>query len=115
MAKTETLPHYLYTAKISEVAETTEEYSMPTIVPTDVSTAVVSKKEVLIKEVQEDYNEKKDQSGPLGDEEEELDHSHPNIAPSTTDVVGLEEGSLFLVNPWTRFGRSIKINSKFIP
>ena len=113
MAKTETLPHYLYTAKISEVAETTEEYSMPTIVPTDVSTAVVSKKEVLIKEVQEDYNEKKDQSGPLGDEEEELDNSHPNIATSTTDVVGLDEGSLFLVNPWTRFGRSIKIKSKF--
>ena len=35
MAKTGALPHYLYTAKISEVAETTEEYSIPLIVPTD--------------------------------------------------------------------------------
>ena len=32
MAKTGTLPYYLYTAKISEGAETTEEYSIPLIV-----------------------------------------------------------------------------------
>ena len=54
MVKPGTLPHYLYTAKVSEVAETTEEYSIPLIVPIDVSTAVVNEKEVAIKEVQED-------------------------------------------------------------
>ena len=42
MAKTGTLPHYLYKAKISEEAETAEEYSIPLIVPTDVSTGVVN-------------------------------------------------------------------------
>ena len=42
MAKTGALPHYLYKAKISEVAETTEEYSIPLIVPTYVSTGVVN-------------------------------------------------------------------------
>ena len=109
MAKTGTLPHYLYTAKISEVAERTEESLILLIVPTDVSTAVVNKKEVVIEEVQEDDNE------PSSDEEEELDNAHPNIATSTTDVAGLDEGSLFLVGRLTRSGLSIKINSKFIP
>ena len=109
MAKTGTLPHYLYTAKISEVAERTEESLILLIVPTDVSTAVVNKKEVVIEEVQEDDNE------PSSDQEEELDNAHPNIATSTTDVAGLDEGSLFLVGRSTRFGQSIKINSKFIP
>ena len=46
--------------------------------------------------------------------EEELDNAHPNIATSTRDVAGLDEGSLFLVGRFTRFGRSITINSKFI-
>ena len=115
MAKTGTLPHYLYTAKISEVAETTEEYSILLIVPTGVSTAVVNEKEILIEEVEEDDNEKSDEFEPSSDEEEELDNAHPNIATSTTDVAGLDEGSLFLVGRSTRFGRSIKINSKFIP
>ena len=109
MAKTGTLPHYLYTAKISEVVERTEEYLILLIVPTDVSTAVVNEKEVLIEEMQEDDNE------PSSDEEEELDNVHPNIATSTADVAGLDEGSLFLVGRSTRFGQSIKINSKFIP
>ena len=114
MAKIGTLPHYLYTAKIREVAETTEEYSIPLIVPTDVSTAVVNEKEVVIEEVQEDDNEKSDEFKPSSNEEEELDNAHPNIATSTTDVAGLDEGSLFLVGRLTRFGLSIKINSKFI-
>ena len=48
MATRGTLPHYLYTVKISEVAEITEEYSIPLIVPTDVSTAVLNEKEVVI-------------------------------------------------------------------
>ena len=48
MAKTGTLSHYLYTAKISEVDETTEEYLIPLIVPTDVSAAIVKEKEVVI-------------------------------------------------------------------
>ena len=65
MAKTGTLSNYLYTAKIIEVAETTEEYSIPLIVPTDVSTAVVNKKEVVIEEVQEDDNEKPDEFKPF--------------------------------------------------
>ena len=60
MAKTGTLPHYLYTAKISELAGTTEEYSVPLIMPTDVSTVVVNEKVVVIEEVQEDSNEKSD-------------------------------------------------------
>ena len=60
MAKTGTLPHYLYTAKISELAETTEEYSVPLIMPTDVSTVVVNEKVVVIEEVREDSNEKSD-------------------------------------------------------
>ena len=114
MAKTGTLPHDLYTAKIIEVAETTEEYSTPLIVPTDVSTAVVNKKEVVMEEMQEDDNEKSDEFEPSSDEVEELDNVHPNIATSTADVAGLDEGSLFLVGRLTRFGRSIKINSKFI-
>ena len=42
MAKTGALPHYLYKAKISEAAETTEEYSILLIVPTYVSTGVVN-------------------------------------------------------------------------
>ena len=115
MVKPGTLPHYLYTAKISEVAETTEEYSIPLIVPIDVSTAVVNEKEVAIKEVQEDDNEKSDEFEPPSDEEEELDNAHPNIATSTTDGAGLDEGLLLLVGRPTRFGRSIKTNSKFIP
>ena len=73
MAKAGTLPHYLYTAKISEVAKTTEEYSIPLIVSTDVSTAVVNEKEVVIEEVQEDDNEKPDEFEPSSDEEEELE------------------------------------------
>ena len=88
MAKTGTLPNYLYTAKISEVAETTEEYSIPLIVPTDVSTAVVNEKEVVIEEVQEDHNEKSNEFEPSSAEEEKLDNAHPNIATSTTDVAG---------------------------
>ena len=84
------------------------------IVLTDVSTAVVNEKEVVIEEVQEDDNEKSDEFEPSNDEEEELDNVHPNIVTSTTDVAGLDEGSLFLVGRLTRFGRSIKINSKFI-
>ena len=52
---------------------------------------------------------------PSSDEEEKLDNVHPNIATSTTDNAGLDEGSLFLVGHSTRFGRSIKVDSKFIP
>ena len=115
MAETGTLPHYLYTAKIIEVAGATEEFSIPLIVSTDVSTAAVNKKELVIQEVQEDDNEKSDEFEPPSDKEEDLDNVHPNIATSTTDVAGLDEGSLFLVGRSTRFGRSIKINSKFIP
>ena len=48
MAKTGALPHYLYTAKISVVDETTEEYLIRLIVPTDVSTAIMKEKEVVI-------------------------------------------------------------------
>ena len=83
--------------------------------PTDVSTAVVNEKKVVIEGVQEDDNEKSDEFEASSDEKEELDNAHPNIATSTTDVAGLDEGSLFLVGRSTRFGRSIKINSKFIP
>ena len=61
MAKTGTLPHYLYTGKISEVAETTEDCLILLIVPTDVSTAVVNEKEIVIEEVQEDDNDKSDE------------------------------------------------------
>ena len=61
MAKTGTLPHYLYTAKISEEAEKIEEYSIPLIVPTDVLTAVVNGKEVVIEKVQEDEKSMKSQ------------------------------------------------------
>ena len=111
MAKRGTLPHYVYTVKISEAAEITEEYSIPLIVPTDVSTAVLNEKEVLIEEVQKDDNEKSGEFEPSSNEEEELDNVHPNIAISTTDFAGLDEGSSFLVGRLTRFGRSIKINS----
>ena len=65
MVRTGTLPHYLYTAKIIEVAETAEGNSIPLIVLTDVSAAVVNKKEVVIEEVQEDDNEKSDESEPF--------------------------------------------------
>ena len=115
MAKTGTLPYYLYTAKISEGAETTEEYFDPLDSATDVSPAKVNEKEVVIKEVQKDDNDKSDKFEPSSDEEEELDNVHLNIATSTTDVVDLDEGSLFLVGRLTRFGRSVNINSKFIP
>ena len=115
IAKTGTLPHYLYTAKISEVAETTEEYSIHLIVLIDVSTAVVNEKEIVIEEVHEDDNEKPDEFELSSDEKEELDNAHPNIATSATDAAGLDEESLFLVGRSTRFGRSIKMNSKFIP
>ena len=113
MAKTGTLPHYLYTAKISEVAETTEEYSIPLTVPADLSTDVANEKEVVIEEVQEDDSEKSDEFEPSSDEDEELDDVHPNI-DTTTNVAVLDEGSLFLVGRSTKFGRSVKINSKFI-
>ena len=84
--------------------------------PTDISTALVKEKEVVIEEVlQEDDNEKSDEFEPSGDEEEELDNAHLKIATSTTDVPGLDEGSLFLVGHSTRFGRSIKKNSILIP
>ena len=89
MAKTGTLPHYLYTAKISEVPETNEEYSIQLMVLTDVSTAVVSEKEVVIKEVQKDDKEKSDEFEPSSDEEEELYNAHPNIATSSKDVAAL--------------------------
>ena len=105
MAKTGTLPHYRYTVKISEIAETTEEYSILLIVLTDVSTAVVNEKEVVIEEVQEDDNEKSDEFETSSDEEEEVDNAHPNIGTGTTDVASLDEGSLFLVGRLTRFGR----------
>ena len=114
MAKTWTLPHYLYTAKISEVAEITEEHSIPLIVPTDVSTAVVNKKDLVIEKVQEDDNEKSDEFEPSSEEEEDLDNAHSNIATRTTDVAGLNEGLLFLVGRSASFGRSININFKFI-
>ena len=65
--------------------------------------------------MQEDDNDKSDKFEPSSDEEEELDNVHLNIATSTTDVVDLDEGSLFLVGRLTRFGRSVNINSKFIP
>ena len=104
MAKTGTLLHYLYIAKISEVVETTEEYSIPLIVSTDVSTAVVNEKEVVIEEVQEDDNEKSGEFEPSSDEEEELDNAHRNIATSTKDVAGLDEGLSFLAGRLTRFG-----------
>ena len=76
------------------------------IVPTDVSPAEVNEKEVVIKEVHEDDNDKSDEFEPSSDGEEELDNVHLNIATSTTDVV---------VGRSTRFGRSVNINSKFIP
>ena len=82
MAKTRTLCHYLYTAEISGVDETTEEYSIQLIVPTDVSTAVVNEKQVVIEEVQEDDNEKSDEFEATSDAEEELDNTNPNIATS---------------------------------
>ena len=88
MAKTGTLPH-VYTAKISEVPETNEEYSIQLMVLTDVSTAVVSEKEVVIKEVQKDDKEKSDEFEPSSDEEEELYNAHPNIATSSKDVAAL--------------------------
>ena len=97
MAKTGTNPHYLYTAKISEIAEATEEYSILLIVLTDVSTAVVKEKEVVIKEVQEDGNEKSDEFETSSDPEEELDNAHSNIATSTTDLAG----PLSLIFPMT--------------
>ena len=83
--------------------------------PTDVSTTVVNEKDVVIEGIQEDDNEESDEFEPSSDEEEELDNAHPNIATSTTDVAGLDERSFFLVGRSTRFGRSIKINSKFVP
>ena len=61
--------------------------------------------------MQEGDNEKSGVLEPSSDDEEELDNVHPNIATSTTDVAGLDEGSLFLVGRSTRFSRSIKINS----
>ena len=64
MAKTGTPPHYLYTDKISELAETTEDCLILLIVPTDVSTAVVNEKKVVIEEVQEDDNDKSDEFEP---------------------------------------------------
>ena len=54
--------------------------------------------------MQEDDNDKSDKFEPSSDEEEELDNVHLNIATSTTDVVDLDEGSLFLVGRLTRFG-----------
>ena len=62
------------------------------IVPTDVSAAVVSVKEVVIKKVREDDNEKSDEFEPSSNEEEELDYAHLNIATSLTDVAGLDKG-----------------------
>ena len=61
--------------------------------------------------MQEGDNEKSGEFEPSSDDEEELDNVHPNIATSTTDVAGLDEGSLFLVGRSTRFSLSIKINS----
>ena len=52
------------------------------MVPTDVSTAVVNEKQVVIEEVQEDDNEKSDEFEPTSDAEEELDNTNPNIATS---------------------------------
>ena len=104
MSKTETLSQYLYPAKISEVAETTEEYSILLIVPTNVSTAVVNEKEIVIEEVLKDDNEKSDEFEPSSDKKKELDNAHPNIATSTKDVAGLHEETLFLVGRLTRFG-----------
>ena len=89
---------------------TDEEYLIPMIVLTAVATAVVNEKEIFIEEVQENDNEKSDEFEPSSQEGEELDIAHPNILISTTDVVGLNEGSLFLVGCSARFGRSIKIN-----
>ena len=107
--------HFLTTfTQLSEVAEITEEHSIPLIVPTDVSTAVVNKKELVIEKVQEDDNEKSDESEPSSEEEEDLDNAHSNIATRTTDVAGLNEGLLFLVGRSASFGRSININFKFI-
>ena len=104
ISKTGTLSQYLYPAKISEVAETTEEYSILLIVPTNVSTAVVNEKEIVIEEVLKDDNEKSDEFEPSSDKEKELDNAHPNIATSTKDVAGLDEETLFLVGCLTRFG-----------
>ena len=120
MAKSGTLPHYLYSTKISEVADTTKSFSASNKNQDDPSaTKSQNDPSANISQNISDSNESPDEN----ENQEEEDSYDPESGGSDTengdaedagDIGGLDTASLFMVGRSSRFGRAIKINSKFI-
>ena len=138
-----TLPHYLYSNKISEVIESTVSYDLSissqsesnirhkeAVSPIDqpredsndeqpdlsisrqLESSLPHKEGVSpIDQPREDSNdEQPDQFDDSGDDDDSADYEEP---PKESDLGNaLDDGSVFLVGRSSRFGRSIKINSK---
>ena len=109
MAKTGTLPHYLYSNKISEVARTTETYSADTFRSSGVENEVPDMTDQ--DEVPEVKSTEEEEAGQFDSASEQ---DYDLLPTSASTVTSLDEGSLFLVSRSTRFGRSFKINSRFL-
>ena len=80
MVKTGTLPHYLYSSKINEVAKTTEAYSPDKVRPSDV--------EKEVSEVESTEAEQADQFDSASEEEDDS-------LQGSTNAASLDEGSFF--------------------
>ena len=99
MAKSGTLPHYLYADSIDEMAKATAKFREKAI-------QIENTNATNEKDMEEDdgNNENSDEFDESEDDEE--------IIP-VNDVAGLDDGALFMVGRSTRFGRAIKLNTKF--
>ena len=100
VVKTGTLPHYLYSEKISDVAETTEAYSADMVRSSDVEKEVPNVTEQRkVPKVDSAEEEQADLFDSASEEEDDL------LPASTSNVVRLDFGSLFLVGCSSKSGR----------
>jgi len=140
MAKCGTLPTYLYTDKVDEMAEATDPYKLPrnrkdavdvqtnSITPHAQTNTIVTHAQTnsITPHVQTNSIATDNQSNSITSveetniaEEEQPDSFDPDSGdeqtePESPTLGGLDEATFFMVGRSTRFGRKIKVNSKFI-
>ena len=105
MAKMGTLPHYLYSNKISEVIASTNDFGIPADQDHTVHDETGASDQVAETIEQPDQFDASDDD----DNEEKVERTETHNIENA-----LDEGSYFLLGRSSRFGRAIKINSKLL-
>ena len=115
MAKMGTLPHYIYSSRINEVIEATEEYNIENHTKPQSSHVSQNNEQTPAEQSdQEQCEENRCEPEPPDqfdeDGSDDPGEERPQIAANVENA--LDEGTYFLVGRSSRFGRAIKINSK---